>query len=168
MLIRAKSIFHVCALAILSVALGCEQKAPAPKADLVLWNGNIVTMSQKLPRAQAVAIAGNRILRVGTDTEIKPLIGEKTKVIDLEQKLVIPGLIDAHVHPFGAGRALTILDLKGLDKEQILGKVAQRAKETKKGEWIEAEGWDQGFWKEKEFPTRYELDAPQRRIIRCP
>ncbi len=159
MLIRAKSILHVSALAILSVTLSCEQKAPAAKADLVVWNGNIVTMSQELPRAQAVAIAGNRILRVGSDREVMPLVGDKTKVIDLEQKLVIPGLIDAHVHPFGAGRALTILDLKGLNKEQILEKVAQRAKETKKGEWIEAEGWDQGFWKEKEFPTRHELDA---------
>jgi hypothetical protein len=48
------------------------------------------------------------------------LIGKKTRIIDLEQKTVIPGLIDAHIHPFGAGRALTVLDLKGLSKEQIL------------------------------------------------
>jgi len=116
-------------------------------------------MDPALPHAQAVAISGNHIVRVGTDKDVKPLIGKKTRIVDLEQKTVIPGLIDAHVHPFGAGRALTVLDLKGLSKEQILEKVARKAKEAKTGEWVEAEGWDQGYWKEKEFPTRYELDA---------
>ena len=116
-------------------------------------------MSKNLPRAQGLAISGNRIVCVGDANEVKAFVGEKTKVIDLGQKLVIPGFIDAHLHPFGAGRALTILDLKGLTKEQILERVALKVKELKKGEWVEAEGWDQGFWKEKQFPTRYELDA---------
>ena len=156
---RVKSIPYVVTLAFLSIIVSCRQKAPEIKADIVLWNGNIVTMDTHLPRAQAVAILGNHIIRVGNNKDVKPLIGEKTRIIDLEQKSVIPGLIDAHVHPFGAGRALTVLDLKGLSKEQILEKVARKAKEAKTGDWIEAEGWDQGFWKEKEFPTRYELDA---------
>jgi predicted amidohydrolase YtcJ len=156
---KFRSIPIIFALAVLSLIFGCRQKTPATKADLVLWHGNIVTMSSELPRAQAMAISGNRIVSVGTDKVVETLIGEKTKVIDLAQKLVIPGLIDSHLHPFAAGRALTVLDLKGLTKEQILDKVARKVKELKKGEWIEAEGWDQGFWKEKEFPTRYELDA---------
>jgi len=145
--------------AVLSLDFCLRHKTPPAKADLVLWNGNVVTLSAELPKAQAVAISGNRIIGVGDAKEVKPFIGEKTKVIDLAQKLVIPGLIDAHLHPFGAGRALTILDLKGLSKEEILARVALKVKELKKGEWIEAEGWDQGFWKEKEFPTRQELDA---------
>ena len=156
---RTKFIPYVVTLAFLSIIVCCRQKAPEIKADIVLWNGNIVTMDTDLPRAQAVAILGNHIVRVGSDKDVKPLIGEMTRVVDLGQKSVIPGLIDAHVHPFGAGRALTVLDLKGLSKEQILEKVAGKAKEAKTGEWIEAEGWDQGYWKEKEFPTRYELDA---------
>jgi predicted amidohydrolase YtcJ len=156
---KFRSIPIIFDLAVLSLIFGCRQKTPATKADLVLWHGNIVTMSSELPRAQAMAISGNRIVSVGTDKVVETLIGEKTKVIDLAQKLVIPGLIDSHLHPFAAGRALTVLDLKGLTKEQILDKVARKVKELKKGEWIEAEGWDQGFWKEKEFPTRYELDA---------
>ena len=145
--------------AVLSLDFCLRHKTPPAKADLVLWNGNVVTLSAELPKAQAVAISGNRIIGVGDAKEVKPFIGEKTKVIDLGQMLVIPGLIDAHLHPFGAGRALTILDLKGLSKEEILARVALKVKELKKGEWIEAEGWDQGFWKEKEFPTRQELDA---------
>lgn len=148
-------------LAVLFSIFSCQQETSAIEADIALLNGNIVTMSDDLPRAQAVAIRGNRIISVGTNKEIKPFIGEKTKVISLEQKLVIPGLIDAHVHPFGAGRALTTsaLDLKGLNKEKILDKVARRVKEVEKGVWIEGRGWDQGFWKEKKFPTRYDLDT---------
>jgi len=156
---RVKSIPYVVTLAFLSIIVSCRQKVPEIKADIVLWNGNIVTMDTHLPHAQAVAILGNHIIRVGNGKDVKPLIGEKTRIVDLEQKSVIPGLIDAHVHPFGAGRALTVLDLKGLSKEQILEKVARKAKEAKTGDWIEAEGWDQGFWEEKEFPTKYELDA---------
>ena len=147
------------ALTVFSLAFCLRHKTPPAKADLVLSNGNVVTLSAELPKAQAVAISGNRIVRVGSAKDVKPFIGEKTRVIDLGQKLVIPGLIDAHLHPFGAGRALTVLDLKGLSKEEILARVALKVKELKKGEWIEAEGWDQGFWKEKEFPTRQELDA---------
>jgi predicted amidohydrolase YtcJ len=155
---RSKYVPFLLAAAVLCLVF-CGHKGPETPADLVLTNGNIITMSSALPRVQALAVSGNRIVAVGDAKEVKPFIGDKTKVIDLGGKPVIPGLIDAHLHPFSAGRALTILDLKGLTKEQILEKVALKVKVLKKGEWIEAEGWDQGFWKEKEFPTRYELDA---------
>jgi predicted amidohydrolase YtcJ len=147
------------ALAALFVIFSCQQETSGVKADLVLLNGNIVTMNHDLPRAEAVAIRGNSIISVGTSKKVKPFVGEETKVIDLEQKLAIPGFIDAHVHPFSAGRALTVLDLKGLTKEQILDKVAHKVKESAQGAWVVGRGWDQGFWKEKKFPTRYDLDA---------
>jgi hypothetical protein len=120
-----------------------------------------------LPRAEAIAIKGNKIFAVGKRAEIESLIGEQTKVVKLEGKLVIPGFIDAHVHPFGAGHALTVIDLKGLRKEDILHKVAKKVKEIKDGEWIEGAGWDQGFWEKKTFPTRYELDviAPNNPVM---
>lgn len=159
MLKRTKYVFCFLAVAVLVLIFCSQQKPPLTKADLILWNGNVVTLSADLPKAQAVAISGNRIVRVGSAKDVKPYIGEKTKVVDLGQKLVVPGFIDAHLHPFGAGRALTILDLKGLSKEEILERVARKVQELKKGEWLEAEGWDQGFWREKEFPTRQELDA---------
>ena len=158
---RIKSLGYFLLLSALFTGFGYQKNTPAVKADLALLNGNIVTMSKDLPFAQAVAMLGNRIISVGSDKAVKPFIGERTKVIDLGQKLVIPGLIDAHIHPFGVGRALTRteLDLRGLTEEQILDKVAQRVKETKKGAWITGQGWDQGFWKGKEFPTKYELDV---------
>jgi len=161
MLTRNKYIFYLLSLAAIFVIFGCQKETPAEKADLALLNGNIVTMTKELPRAQAVAIRGNTIVKVGTNKEIDSFVGEETKVINLEQKLVIPGLIDAHIHPFGVGRTLARagLDLRGLTKEQILDKVAQRVKEVEKGEWITGKGWDQAFFKEKKYPTRYDLDS---------
>jgi hypothetical protein len=145
----------------------CQPKITIEEADIALINGNIVTLNKDLPLAEAVAIKGNKIIRLGKRTEIESLIGEGTKVIKLDGKLVIPGFIDAHVHPFGAGYALTVLNLKGLKKKDILHQVAQKVKEVKDGEWIEGSGWDQGFWEEKAFPTRYELDviAPNNPVI---
>ena len=118
MLTRVRYILYFFVLTVFFTIFGCQQETSAIKADTVLLNGNIVTMSDDLSRAKAMAIKGNSIISVGTNREVKPFIGEKTKVIDLEQKLVIPGFIDAHVHAFGVGRALTMtaLDLRGLTK----------------------------------------------------
>jgi hypothetical protein len=73
------------------------------KADIVLRNGKIYTADQARSIQQAIAFKGNTIVSVGTDAEVAPLIGATTTVVDLKGKLVLPGLIDAHIHPiFGA------------------------------------------------------------------
>jgi predicted amidohydrolase YtcJ len=167
MLVKAKQfLFFIILLVIFTTVCG-QSKITKEKADIALINGNIITLNRNLPRAEAIAIKGNRIFAVGKRAEIESLIGEQTKVVELDGKLVIPGFIDAHVHPFGAGHALTVIDLKGLRKEDILHKVAKKVKEIKDGEWIEGAGWDQGFWEKKTFPTRYELDviAPNNPVM---
>ncbi|MFP4083185.1 MAG: amidohydrolase, partial [Candidatus Aminicenantes bacterium] len=92
MLATTKSIPFFLFFAVLLTVFGCQQQAPAEKVDLVLLNGNIVTMSDELPGAQALAIKGNKIISVGTKKDVDPFIGEETKIIDLDQKTVIPGL----------------------------------------------------------------------------
>ena len=66
--------------------------------DLILRNGNIVTMDTALPHVAALAIAGDRIVAVGSDAEIDALAGPATRVIDLAGALVLPGFCDAHIH----------------------------------------------------------------------
>jgi predicted amidohydrolase YtcJ len=68
-------------------------------ADVVLRNGKIYTADKTRSIKQAIAFRGNTIVSVGTDAEVAPLIGAATKVIDLGGKLVLPGLIDTHIHP---------------------------------------------------------------------
>ena len=69
------------------------------KPDLILYNGNILTVNDREPRAQAIAIARGRFLAVGSDSEVLNLAGAASKKTDLGGKTVTPGFIDAHSHP---------------------------------------------------------------------
>ena len=80
-------------------------------ADLALINANVVTMNPAQPVAEAVAVKEGRIVKVGSNQQIKQLIGEKTEVRDLGGKTVVPGLIDTHIHVADFGRCLMWLDL---------------------------------------------------------
>jgi predicted amidohydrolase YtcJ len=68
-------------------------------ADIVLRNGKIYTADPGRSIKQAIAFKGNTIISIGTDAEVAPLIGAATTVVDLKGKLVLPGLIDTHIHP---------------------------------------------------------------------
>ncbi|MCJ7794129.1 amidohydrolase family protein, partial [Candidatus Bathyarchaeota archaeon] len=80
-------------------------------ADLAIINTQVRTMNPNKPIAQSVAIRGNKIVKVGTNQEINQLIGEDTRVISLDGKTVVPGLIDTHIHVADFGRCLLWLDL---------------------------------------------------------
>src|SRR5690242_5661867 len=73
--------------------------APAEDADLILHHGKIASVDAKFAIHEAIAVKGGRVLRVGNDADILESRGPKTQVIDLGGKLVLPGLIDSHVHP---------------------------------------------------------------------
>ncbi len=126
------------------------------KAESAFINGIILTPSGK---AEALAVCGGRILKIGTNEEIRSLVGPKTRVIDLKGKTVLPGLIDAHVHLSGYGLALSQLDLRGTRSiEELKKAVKEKALSLRKGEWILGRGWDQELFKEKRYPTRWDLD----------
>ncbi len=137
------------------------------KADLVLRGGKIVTMNPQQPHAEAIAIIGRRIARVGSDQEIEPMIGPGTRVIELKGRLVVPGFIESHGHLLGLGQSRLILDLRGArSAEEVAQRVARRAREVKPGEWILGRGWDQNEWEKKDFPTHEVLDraAPENPV----
>src|SRR5262245_32733328 len=81
-----------------------SQTPPIKPADLVLRNARIVTVDEARPTAEAIAVTGDTIAAVGSNTEIQRYVGGGTKVIDLNGALVVPGLIDAHVHFTGVGQ----------------------------------------------------------------
>jgi len=116
-------------------------------ADLVLTNGKVVTVDEKVPEAQAVAVRGDRIEAVGSVKDIKRYIGSGTRVIDLEGKLAIPGLIESHGHFTGLGSSKLILDLtKTRGWDDIVALVGEAAKSARPGEWIRGRGWHQDKW----------------------
>ncbi len=135
--------------------------------DLALVNGNILTMNGKR-RAEAVAVSGERIVSVGKSSEIKRLIGKKTKVINLRGKTVVPGMIDSHIHFVDYGLSLERIDLREVESiTEIQAKVASKVKETPIGKWILGRSWDQERLLEKRYPDRYDLDkiSPENPVI---
>ena len=132
------------ALSLLAAA-GCA--AATVPADLVLEHGKVVTMDSTTPSGQAIAISGDSIVAVGSDSAIQRYIGPNTKVIDLKGHLAIPGFNESHGHFTGLGQGLTELDLMGVPSwQQIVGMVANAAKSAKPGAWIQGRGWHQEKW----------------------
>ena len=84
----------------------------ATSADLVLIGGKVLTMNPSQPCAEAIAVKGDRIVKVGTNEKINQLIRKNTKVIHLKGKTVVPGFIDTHIHVAYFGRLLTWVDLE--------------------------------------------------------
>ncbi len=137
-------------------------------ADLALINTNIRTMNPRQPFAQAVAIAKNRIVKVGTIQEINQLIGKSTKVVSLGGKTVVPGLIDTHIHVADFGRCLMWLDLSSAQSiRDVQALLKQKAKQSPAGKWIIGRGWNENNFKEKRLLTLGDLDeaAPENPAI---
>ncbi len=135
------------------LAAACEPLAPA--ADLVLRGGKIVTMDSNHPQAQALAVVGDTIAAVGSDQEIAHWIGDGTRVIDLDGKLVVPGLIESHGHFMGLGSSLQQLDLMHAHTwNEIVEMVRAAAADAQPGAWILGRGWHQEKW-----------DAPPPRVV---
>ena len=130
------------------------------EAELVLLNGNVVTMDPRQPRARAVAIADGRFLAVGTDDDLRNLVTGRTRVVDLGGGTVVPGFIDAHTHPAAAGR----LHLKQVDCDlrsisDIQSAIRARAEKTRAGEWVLGFKYDDTKTREGRPLTRQDLDA---------
>ena len=130
--------------------------------DLVVLGANIITQDPRAPRAQAIASKGEIVTAVGSDEEIRSLIGSSTRVIEAGGRTLIPGLNDSHQHPTRAGRFYaTELRWDGLDSlEQGLNMIRAAAKKTPEGQWVRViGGWSPFQFREKRLPTPAELTA---------
>jgi len=132
-------------LTFLSFWISCsirQADCPTP-SDLVLRNGAIYTMNAARSWAEAMAIDNGRIVYVGSDSTIKEWIGGRTKVIDLQGKMVLPSFHDSHVHPVSGGIELGECNLNGLSSpEQILEAIRRYAQQNPDAAWICGGGWD--------------------------
>jgi len=137
-------------------------------ADVVFINGNIYTVSERQPRAEAIAVKGDRIIFVGSNREVKRYEGKATRIVDLHGGTVVPGMTDSHNHLFGIGQREMTLNLEGTTSlEDLLSKVKARVERAKPGEWITGRGWIETHWKPPAFPTRQDLDrvAPNNPVF---
>jgi hypothetical protein len=131
-----------------------------PGADTIITNARIYTVDANHPAAEAVAILGERIVAVGTSAEIDGWRKDKTTIIDAHGHLLLPGFNDAHVHFIPGGMQLDSINLReAATPESFRDTVAQRVKQTAKGEWITGGDWDEQKWTPAALPTKELIDA---------
>lgn len=127
------------------VIISCSSKIQI--ADLILVNGNIITVDSNNTISEAIAIVNDTIMAIGTNEKIREYIGDSTKIIDLKGKTVIPGFIDSHAHLIGTGKAQINLNLRNAKNwDEVVYLVAKVADKARKGEWIIGRGWHQEKW----------------------
>ena len=130
------------------------------KPELILYNGNIWTVNDREPRAQAVAIARGRFLAVGSNADVLNLAGPGARKIDLGGKTVLPGFIDAHSHPAEAGLAhLRMVDCDLRSISAIQTALRERAAKTAAGDWVLGFKYDDTKTEEARALTAADLDA---------
>lgn len=145
-------------ITVLVLASACRARS----ADLVLLNGNVITVDSTDRIARAVAIAGNKVVAVGTDDEVRRFIGSATRQVDLHGRTVTPGLLDAHSHFASGGLDRRfVLDLsypQVKSVKDIVAKIAAEVARRTPGEWITGAGWDEGKLEELRYVYAADLD----------
>ena len=138
-----------------------RRSPPTGPADLVLLNARVLTMDPARPEAEAVAIAGDQILAIGTGAEVQRLSVSSTVAHDLRGRCVLPGFHDSHNHMLATAHSRTLVDLSAARTiDAVLRKLSQRAESTPPGHWVLSSGrWHETQLVEKRFPRREELDA---------
>jgi predicted amidohydrolase YtcJ len=132
--------------------------------DLILYNARIHTMEAAHPTAHAIAIRDNQIVAVGDESFMLRQLPHAQK-IDLHDRCVIPGLIDAHLHAEWTALGLKNVDAETPTLDEVLRRVEEFAQKTPKGQWIRGHGWNQNVWGDV-FPTKADLDrvAPEHPV----
>jgi predicted amidohydrolase YtcJ len=148
------------AAACFTVFLGSGQPviADGPKADLVLFNGKVITVDKKDRIAEAVAVRNGIIVAVGTNEEVLRFIGPKTKALDLVGRTVTPGLIDSHNHLMYYGQVendyVNLRPPAVTSIAQVVERIELKVEQVQPGEWIVGDG----FFDLERVPTRSDLD----------
>ena len=155
----------VAVLALIGAATHAAADAAAPPADMVYRNGYVYTVDETDSVRQALAVRGGRIVYVGDNAGARPLIGKATKVIDLHGRMLMPGLIDAHMHPQSGGSRLLncSLNYEPLTVPQFQARIQaclDQDKQKDPGRWLVVVNWfQQGMQPDGVATTAATLDA---------
>ena len=153
--------------AFIGTAAVAGQILPRPPApDLILLNGRVITVDPGFTIAEGVAIAGERIMTIGNEDQLRALAGPATRVVDLKGNTVIPGLMDNHLHGAGGGPGVDLSRARSL--ADVYAAIAARVKESQPGDIILSNSdWHEAQLKEQRLPLRDDLDrvAPGNPIV---
>ncbi|MDX1645791.1 MAG: amidohydrolase [Longimicrobiales bacterium] len=159
--ITRKDFLGLGTLATAGLAAGCAPGGGGSgvRPDGVVLNGNVLTQDDANARAEAFAIKGDRFVAVGSNDDVRNLTGPDTPVLDAEGMTIVPGFIDAHSHPSGAGlNALRNVNTNLGSIARIQDALRERARETPPGEWIIGYMYDDTKQEEGRPLNRRDLD----------
>jgi predicted amidohydrolase YtcJ len=126
---------------------GPAERSVGEQAELVLRGGRIVTLDDRIPEAEALAVRDGRIVAIGTAADIAPYVGSSTEVIELHTRFAMPGFIEGHGHFTGIGENRMNLDLvRTTSWDEIVQAVARAVANARPGQWIVGRGWHQEKW----------------------
>lgn len=151
---------------ILSVAILLLSSCSKQKADLIIYNGKVYTVNEAFDTVQAFAVKDGKIIATGSTEKIRKTF-EAPEELDVQNKTVYPGFIDAHAHFFLYGQGLQAADLKAAKSwEEVCDRLTEFAKTHPEG-WLLGNGWDQNAWPGKQFPDKAKLDQlfPNRPVL---
>jgi predicted amidohydrolase YtcJ len=136
---------------------GCG--APKELADLVIIGPKVFTADAAAPWAEAIAVRGERIVRVGSEEDVSELIGPQTSVGRQSGGLIVPGFNDAHVHMVEGGESLIGIRLRdAATAEEFRDTIRDHVRELPEGTWVLQGNWDHEAWPTKQHPTRHLID----------
>ena len=153
-------------LSVCSIVLSFPTLVMAADADYVFTNGNIHTMDEANPKAQAVAVSGNKIVMVGSDSDAKAHIGPQTNVINLNGKTLTPGFVSTHDHLIASAwtsSGVQIYDAK--DKADALARIKAYAEQNPDDKVVKGIGWDKNMLGGLPLATDLDKAVPDRPAI---
>ena len=143
-------------------ALAASEGAPAQSPDTILLNGKILTVDAQFSTHEALATRDGKIVALGRTADLRKLAGAGTRVVDLQGRTVIPGLIDSHMHAIRAALsfATEVNWIGARSLAEALNRIREASRSMKPGAWlIVAGGWNVQQFQEKRRPTQAELEA---------
>src|SRR5262245_41536983 len=154
--------FATVSLAVVMPAFGAISVTAAEPADLVVRRANVLTVDAKQPKASAFAVRAGKFVQVGPDESVKGLIGADTKILELSGETIVPGFIDAHIHPspiYPEDSRWANVDCspkKVRTMEELVAALKRKAERTPAGQWVFGSRYQET--KLGRQPTRHDLD----------
>ena len=135
---------------------------PLFAVDLIFFGGDILTMDDNQPVVEAIAVKDGRITAIGTKENIIKLRTWKTKIVNLQGKTLLPGLIEAHCHPIATAVLSQVVNISGFtynSRAEIMATIGAAVEKASPGKWVLAFGWDPVLVKDLRNPILAELDS---------